>query len=372
MSLPKPIPGGPEWHVDWERLSASYAWIAALQGCEQNPQWHAEGDVWVHTRMVAEAMAANPVWRDLEALDRDTLFAAALLHDVAKPACFRREPDGRITARGHSARGEVMARRILWELGTPIETRERICALVRSHQVPFFLFDRPDRDRLLFAISHEVRCRDLALLTEADARGRVCADRGALLEKVELFVEYCREMECLDAPRAFVSAHSRFEYFRREGRDPNWHAHEAFRCEVVLLSGLPGAGKDTWIRDNAASRAVVSLDAIRHEMGVTPDADQGPVVAAGRQRARELLRQGTSFVWNATNLSRRIRRQCIDLFADYGARVRIVYLEAAPETLRQRNQSRAMPISNRVLERMLLHWEVPNRIEAHDVEWVQT
>lgn len=76
----------------------------------------AEGDVWIHTRLVCEALVALPEWQALAAEDRDLVFAAALLHDVAKPLCTRVE-NGRVTSRGHSQRGAIEARRILWELG---------------------------------------------------------------------------------------------------------------------------------------------------------------------------------------------------------------------------------------------------------------
>ena len=73
---------------------------------------------------------------------------------------------------------------------------------------------------------------------------------------------------------------------------------------TTVLSGLPGAGKDTWIAANRADHPVVSLDALRAELGVDPAGDQRAVVDAAYQRAREHLRARRSFVWNATNISR--------------------------------------------------------------------
>src|SRR5882724_5242417 len=98
----------------------------------------AEGTVWTHVGMVCEALAGLNEFRALQDLERQILFAAALLHDVAKPSCTRHE-DGRITSRGHSQRGAISARRILWELGVDFETSEQVCALVRYHQLPFHL-----------------------------------------------------------------------------------------------------------------------------------------------------------------------------------------------------------------------------------------
>jgi hypothetical protein len=98
------------------------------------------------------------------------------MHDVAKPACTRHEPDGRITSPGHSRRGSILARQILWRLEVPVAVRESITALVRYHEVPYYLLDRPDPQRLAIEVSQTARCDHLALLAEADVRGRVCRD----------------------------------------------------------------------------------------------------------------------------------------------------------------------------------------------------
>ena len=91
-----------------------------------------------------------------------------------------------------------------------------------------------------------------------------------------------------------------------------------------------------------------------------------------RDEARALLRSGTSFIWNATNLSRRIRAQCIRLFADYGARIRIVYVEVSEPNLRSQNRSRNAPVPERVLNALLERWEVPDITEAHEVTYAVT
>src|SRR5262249_50619774 len=73
-------PRPPGWRLDWEEMDRQYPWIGALAGCPQDPQYHAEGDVWVHTRMVLEELTALPAWRSLPEALREDLFAAAVLH----------------------------------------------------------------------------------------------------------------------------------------------------------------------------------------------------------------------------------------------------------------------------------------------------
>ncbi|HMR08855.1 MAG TPA: AAA family ATPase [Polyangiaceae bacterium] len=365
MTLP-PCPGPPTFSVDWQSLHDQYAWIRAMQGVPQNPLHHAEGDVWVHTRLVCEALSQLPEFRALPEADRSTAFWAALLHDVSKPACTREE-GGSLTARGHSTKGELEARCILFQLGATMAQREHVARLVQVHQLPYFAIDKQRPAHSVIKISQVARCDLLALLCEADIRGRECADKQRLLDNVELFRELCREQGCFDAPFAFASAQSRFEYFRRDDRDPHYAAHDSSKLRVTLMCGLPGSGKDTWLANTDPSLPVISLDAIRRELGTQHGKREGEVITHAKERARKMLRDQTPFVWNATNLTRKTRRQLIDLFADYDAHIRVVYCEAPWNLLQKRNRERAAPVPEQVLSAMLQRWSVPDLTEAHSL-----
>lgn len=368
MLLPYPCPADPATSeaVPWD--SFYEPWIAPMAACPQDPEYHAEGDVWTHTKMVCEAMVGLPGWRALSLDDREVAFASALLHDIAKPVCTKIE-DGRIRQPGHSPRGALMVRAMLWKMGVPPPVRERIAALVRTHQIPFFLIDQPDALRRAALISQTVRCDHLALLTRADALGRICRDLPRLLENIDLFAEFCAEHDCLDRPFAFPSPHTRFVYFRTEGRDPRYPVHDDTRCEVVLMSGLPGSGKDHWIAHNL-DLPVISLDALRDELDVAPGGPQHAVIQAAREQARVHLRRGQSFVWNATNLSRELRGRTIELCQAYGARVRIVFLDTPYRRVLRQNREREAQVPVAAIQRMLARWEPPDLTEAHTVEWI--
>jgi putative nucleotidyltransferase with HDIG domain len=264
--------------ASWDDLDRAFDWIRRLRDVPQDPRHHGEGDVWIHTRMVLEALVSGGAFRALASDDdRRVAWLAALLHDVAKPDCTATDMDGSIHARGHSAKGALLARRILWEERVPFATRERVCAIVRNHQVPFFLLERPDADGLQRRVALTAPARLLAAVADADGRGRVAADQQRLLDNVALFAESCAEGGCLDAPPAFASDHTRLRYFQSSGKvAPDWPQHERFRCEVVLMSGLPGAGKDTWVRRHLPGWPVISLDNIREELDVDPRDDQNP------------------------------------------------------------------------------------------------
>ncbi len=369
------LPAPPDWRLEWERIQAQFDWIRAMRGVPQDPQYHAEGDVLIHTRMVAEALIALDEWRALPPEERETLFAAALLHDVAKPACTRVEVDGKITSKRHARQGELLARELLWmgsglDAPAPFALREQIAKLVRYHGLPLWLLEKSDPERAVIEASQTARLDRLALLAEVDVRGRICDDQQELLARIDLFRACAQEQQCYRSPRTFASAHSRFQYFRSAGRDPDYAAFDDTRCEVVLMSGLPGAGKDRWIQEHLPDWPLISLDRLRHDLRISPEAAQGPVVQAAKEQAREWLRQQRSFVWNATNVTRLLRSQLIDLFASYHARVRIVYVEAPLDEIFRRNAARPARVPEKVISHLLRKLEVPDLTEAHAVEYV--
>jgi predicted kinase len=133
------------------------------------------------------------------------------------------------------------------------------------------------------------------------------------------------------------------------------------------VSGLPAAGKDTWIEAHARGAQVIALDGLRGELGISPTDDQGPVIAAAKAKARLLLAAGAPLIWNATNINRSIRKPLTDLFAAYGAKITVVYVETGEGSMKSRNAVRADPVPAPAIARMLARWEPPDLTECHDV-----
>ena len=134
---------------------------------------------------------------------------------------------------------------------------------------------------------------------------------------------------------------------------------------VTLMSGLPGSGKDAWLAANRTSLPVVSLDDLRSELNVEATDDQGEVIQVARERCREHLRSGRSFAFNATNILRQTRRRWIDLFADYDARIEIVYVEPPLPVIVSQNARRVRPVPEKVIRELADKCEPPTLTEAH-------
>lgn len=364
------LPTAPDAALPWDIIAAC-GWWEAMAECPQDPIYHAEGDVATHTRMVVDELRAAPEWRVLPEDARYILLLAALLHDIGKPATTKVVENGRITSDGHSRVGAIESRRLLWEAGVPFAIREAVCGLIRWHQRPFYLIEQENARYMAHTVSMTARCDWLTILATADIRGRVCPDIDRPLLNTALFGEFCADEDCLTGPRVFPSDHSRFLYFQSRGeRDPNYHAYEPEnRPTFLLMSGLPGAGKDTWVRTHGPDWPIISLDEIRAELKVLPTDSQEPVLAVARERARELLRRGQSLIWNATNLSRELRTKRLRFADDYTAIVHVVYVESAAATQRRQNVNRTGRVPDNAMERLFRQWEIPDTTEAHTLKY---
>lgn len=377
------VPEGPDCPIDWEAFRAMVlgTYFDRMAKREQNPLWHGEGDVWRHTQMVCEELLRLRDYQKLPLLQKQEVFLAALLHDVGKIPCTKME-EGQWISPNHTAVGARMAReflRMACGLGgtlRQLKIRETICNLIRYHSVPTHILDQKSpENRLLKIASNGELAEDftvelLCILAEADVRGRIYEKMEESVEIVELCTQLAKETGCAQGPFSFPSPYA--EYACLSGRKvvPGQDLYDDTWGEVILLSGLPGTGKDTWIQKELGEIPVVSLDEFRKQMGILATEDQGPVAAAARKRAKEYLRKKQPFVWNATNLTPSLREKQVRLFQDYHASVRIVYLETGWEEELRRNQERKDVVPQEAIRGMQRKLVVPERFEAERVEWI--
>lgn len=380
--IEKLIPRSASDEVDWDktgRLLASTC-FSDLRTTLQNPVYHGEGDVYAHTQMVCSELIRHPAYAQLPGRQRTELFLAALLHDLGK-AKTTRMANGVWTSPHHASVGSRMVREFLWrDCGLCgrrdlINFRETVCALVRHHMLPVHLMnqDHPERRVREVASAGELASdfswKLLCMLAEADVKGRIAEDIEESLSQVQLAKMMAEEARCLDAPYRFPDGFTKRSYLSGRNVPPDQALYDDSWGEVILLSGLPGTGKDTWIREHRPEMPTVSLDDIRREKGIKPTDNQGEVIQAAQERAREYLRKKQPFIWNATNLSKDTRQKLIGLFERYGARARIVYLETDWEVRIDRNRSRIHSVPEAAVGRMLEKTVLPMPEEAQTVEW---
>ena len=368
--------------IPWEKLGelGLASLFSRMENTPQNPLYHSEGNVFVHTKLVCEALVGFAEFGLLTEQEQNILFLSAVLHDIGKTVCTI-ERDGEITSPYHTVKGGILARRLLWQTfdlaGTKEkqQQREAICLLVKYHSFPTFAPVEKDwkRKMLKIAAAGELApgfsLKLLYLLSKADVAGRKSIDKDDYEERVECFKMMAEDLGCFEKPHAFADTFSKRAYFRRQ---TDWQESQLFDDtwgEVTMLCGLPGSGKDTYIQKYMPKQEMISLDGIRAALRISPTEDQGRVISAFQKMARERLRQKQPFIYNATNLSRDIRQKQIDLFEKYGAAVRIIYLETSFEEELLRNKGREAQVPESAIERMFDKLEMPEVWEAQTVVW---
>jgi len=149
--------------------------LQALVGCPQEPEWHPEGDVWVHTLMVVDAARAR-----LEGLDRGhavAMMLGALCHDLGKPATTA-VIDGRIRSMGHEEGGVAPATSLLDRFNVHtidgFDARRAVLGLVAHHLKPsaFYKSPVPVSDGAFRRLAQKVDLELLARFARADCHGR--------------------------------------------------------------------------------------------------------------------------------------------------------------------------------------------------------
>lgn len=351
----------------------------AMSQTPQPPQWHGEGDVLTHTRMVVDGLQSIAEYHELTPVQQQELRIAAMLHDIGKIKTTQ-QVGSEIFAHHHGPTGARMARQSLWQgynlCGTPelINIRETICLLVRYHDFPHYAVVNADGALRLHKLASngelapDFSIRLLCLLARADMLGRVCDDRDDVIERIELCEELAQEEGCFDCPYPFSSLHTERAFLSGREVWKDQSLYDDTWGEVIMMSGLPGTGKDTWISEHYSNLPTISLDELRTRHKVLPTDNQGTIIQMAKNQAKEYLRAHQPFVWNATNLTSN-RATLIELFEAYRARVRIVYLETSNDEQVRRNMGREAAVPQSVIDEMLGKTVVPERHEATRVEW---
>ena len=212
---------------EFEQFIELFPLLKELATTPQDKYYHGEGDVWTHTKMVCEALFTLPEYQSANYRDKFVMFYSALLHDISKPACTKFEDNGKISSAGHSKRGAIDSRIMLWKAGVPFDIREDIVNIIATHQVPFFAFadkakpgvDKPIRtpEYIAHQLSWQLPLNLLINVATADMIGRYFPEKQNSLDDIELFKVVAQEQNCYTQPKQFPDEFTKLEYFRTTG-----------------------------------------------------------------------------------------------------------------------------------------------------------
>jgi len=148
--------------------------VQALIGTPQDPEWHPEGDVFVHTCHCLDALIKLPAWISAPEELRIILSLAVLAHDFAKPQTTHeamRDGRLRIVSPGHEEAGGPLAESFLNRINAPNAIRERVIPLVTNHLAHL----QTDSDRAVRRLAKRLEpgtIEELIVLITADQFGR--------------------------------------------------------------------------------------------------------------------------------------------------------------------------------------------------------
>jgi len=389
--------GTPSFDACVQALLPLFPLFGECAATPQDSEWHAEGDVYIHTGMVLDELYKVLKTTDVEtsADERLTLIFGALLHDICKPVVTTTaERDGRIRtiAPKHEERGRAYVALPLLELGLPYRVVRDVMALVGYHQVPKQLVIKERPVSAFLNLARKAPVRLLYLLEQADMRGRICPDLADHLTYLELFRMQCEELgiwrEEAYAPwrarlacelgalggdfvdLALGQAAMDHEAGRiavvEEALARSYKARQGF-AKLFIMVGPSGSGKTTWIRSHMPEARVVSLDDMREEMtGSRSDRSmEGQARQEAKRRLKEALAAHETVVWDATSLVVDFRRPLVELGLDYGALVTLVVMHKPTAEVLAGNAERDHVVPGRVLQDQLARMQWPEEDEAH-------
>ena len=198
---------GLEWLHKLGVIEKLFPEIRSLIGVPQDPEWHPEGDVFVHTKLVVDR--ARELIDELSYPRQVTVMLAALAHDFGKPATTE-FIDGRLRSRGHEEAGvpptESFLDRINMHTLDGYNVRGQVIALVREHLKPGEFYKKRDEvgEGAFRRLARRCEPDLLYRVAKADSLGRnadwVPREQWYGAEAQEWFIERTRELQVEQRP----------------------------------------------------------------------------------------------------------------------------------------------------------------------------
>ena len=198
---------GLDWLQKLGAIEKLFPEIAALRGVPQDPEWHPEGDVFVHTLLVANR--ARDLIDDLPYAKQVTVMLAALAHDFGKPATTE-FLEGRLRSRGHEEAGVGPTETFLARLNVHsldgYDVRSQVIALVRDHLKPGEFFKKQNEvgDGAFRRLARKCELDLLYRVAKADSLGRnteeLPREKWFTAEAQDWFIQRAKELEVDQQP----------------------------------------------------------------------------------------------------------------------------------------------------------------------------
>lgn len=379
-----------------------YPLLAEFKNTEQDPDWHSEGNVQIHTDMVIDEAYQIADEYNLTEKRAKILIYAALFHDYGKPLTTQ-EVEIKDKIRIGAPRHEEIGASLLFFLDPPSELSQdewlEVIQLVAYHHIPKKLVVKDAKASEYAKLTRRVLDIELLYLLEvADMTGRTCSDKQDQLDIMEMF-KLCAiehgiwgenpysdnlamvksEFPDYEFPeRIAEQMASRYEdgqIFMLEEELQRAYNYISSQSHLVVLCGLPGCGKSTYTKEHFEGKGyeVISLDSIRenHFGSRAKQCSNDEVVRIAHQELKVLLRERKNIIWDATNFRKDFRSKICQLGFDYKAFVDLRVFHRPESVILRQNASRTHKVPVEVIKEQISLFQLPDIDESHAISFIK-
>lgn len=376
-------------------LGGDIEWLLDLKNTEQDGEWHAEGNVHIHTGMVLDELyrlLADDA-KHILGPKRQALILAALLHDVGKTVRTTRfELDGieRVGSPQHAEHGRSYLAFKLTKLELSFSVVFCVLNLVGEHHAPKRLMLKNAPKSSFYSLARQADTELLYWLEIADIKGRICSDPDIQLQHLEEFRLFAQEYAVWGRPldvrselapsleslsvsvQNYVYAHALHQLesgkinLAAEAIGTSYE-HRDKHSHLVLLCGPSGSGKTSWHTKHLPGYQLISLDDLREQFNGDRESqkNRGRIIQHAKELLRKSLRVNGKVIWDATNLRSDFRSIVSGLGRDYHALVTLVVFLSSEDDIYSNNRKRKRSVASAVLEKQLSSFQFPLLHEAH-------
>jgi len=297
---------------------------------------------------------------NLSDTDKRILMLAALCHDLGKATTtYFDEKEQDYKCKSHGLEGSKITRNLLYDM--PVLMREEICWLVRWHMDFHHIMEKPEEQQInqIKKLSQgNSNIKKLLLLNIADAFGSKNKDnkKNLILGRLSHIQNVAKQLNCFEQP--FKEVESNKDNFT-----------------MYVMVGLPGSGKDTYIKKFLPNHPCICRDDIREEIKdgnvvgrklYLDNASENLVTNVVNRNIEKFCRSRESFVINQTSLKRKYRDEFIRLATKF-AKPKVVYIYVEAQSVQECINRRGNGKWNEIINRMNNDFEFPTPNEYDEL-----